>query len=322
MIRPNINRPKVTAVWLYPDNDPSFPETLTRYCQALQSLNCSCELIVVGSRATEKLGSQIGDHAERVGIPADVLIVDRGCDPSGALSVAFDAAQGDAIAVLPSYLQSDPDDLSAMVRAIDEGADYVGAWRRNRIDSRWNALQSRAFNGLARRLSGVPLHDLNSSLRIVRREVVENVPLYGNLYQFLPILAARRGFRVVELETKHVAERVGKGDYRVGVYVRRMLDLLSLFFLLKFTRKPLRFFGLVGTAIAAAGTALLSVLVVQRMFGESLANRPMLLFAVLMIVLGFQSFSLGLLGELIIFTYGSRIKDYYVHRVFSGNGKS
>jgi glycosyltransferase involved in cell wall biosynthesis len=312
----------VTAIWLCLDDDPRFAETLGHYLEALQSLPGSCELVVVGSQATEPFGDCIRESAERAGILVTVLILDRGCDPWAALSVAFETARGDTIAVLPSYLQSDPEDLPAMVRAIDEGADYVGAWRRKRIDSRWNALQSRAFNALVRRLSGVPLHDLNSSLRIMRREVVENVPLYGNLYQFLPILAARRGFRVTELETTHVAERVEKGDYHLGVYVRRLLDLLSLFFLLKFTRKPLRFFGLIGTAVAAAGAVLLAILAVQRMLGESLVDRPLLIFAVLMIVLGFQSFSLGLLGELTIFTYGSRIKDYYVHRVFSGNGKS
>jgi hypothetical protein len=118
------------------------------------------------------------------------------------------------------------------------------------------------------------------------------------------------------VETTHLAERVRPGDYRFGVYLRRVLDLLTLFFLIKFTRKPLRFFGLIGSATLTLGTLALIVLGIQRMLGTPLADRPVLILAVMGIVLGIQLFSLGLLGELIIFVHGRSQKEYYVYDVY------
>jgi hypothetical protein len=176
------------------------------------------------------------------------------------------------------------------------------------------------FNRITRWLMGVSLQDLNSGLRVLRRELAEDVPIYGDLYRFWPLLAARQGYRVTEVETDHLQERVQKGDYRFGVYLRRALDLLTLFFLMKFTRKPLRFFGLLGSATLFLGSLVTGVLVIERLLGwTSLADRPALIFGVLLIVLGIQLFSLGLLGELIIFTYGNKLRDYRVETIYEAD---
>jgi hypothetical protein len=203
-----------------------------------------------------------------------------------------------------------------MLQEVEKGADYVATWRTPRVDSKWGSGSSHLFNSMVRGLTGVPLHDLNSGLRVLRRRLAKAVPVYGDLHRFWPVLAARKGFRVVEVPVQHLEERRGPGPLGVGAYARRALDLLTLFFLVKFTEKPLRFFGLFGAGALAAGGLLGGVLCVQRYFGRALSDRPMLIFAVLLIVLGIQLFALGLLGELIIFTRGKRLREYQVEKVF------
>jgi hypothetical protein len=128
-----------------------------------------------------------------------------------------------------------------------------------------------------------------------------------------------QGYRVTEVQTRHLEERVKKGDYRLGAYARRLLDLLTLFFLIKFTRKPLRFFGLIGGALFAAGSLLTVVLGIQRLLGDRpLADRPLLILAVTLVVLGVQLCSLGLLGELMIFIHGRALAEYHVEKVHEG----
>ena len=140
----------------------------------------------------------------------------------------------------------------------------------------------------------------------------------------IPAGAWRRctAFCVSEVKTRHIEERVKKGDYAFGVYVRRLLDLMTLFFLFKFTKKPLRFFGLIGSFTASAGFLISGVLVVQRLFGQPLEHRPALLFGILLIVLGVNLVSLGLLGELIIFIHGHRLRDYHVKQVYENINES
>jgi hypothetical protein len=145
----------------------------------------------------------------------------------------------------------------------------------------------------------------------MRREITRDVPLYSELDRFLPILAEMQGYRVSEIKVRHLAERVKPGDGGLGVYFRRILDMMTLFFLFKFTRKPLRFFGLLGGATVVTG----GIIAVQRLLGTPAADRPALLLAVLLTVLGVQLFSLGLLGELIIFVHGSKLGTRHVEKV-------
>ena len=149
----------------------------------------------------------------------------------------------------------------------------------------------------------------------MKREVAESVPIYGDLARFLPILAAMQGYRISEVKTQHLEERTGRGDYRLRVYIRRILDLLTLFFLLDFTRKPLRFFGLPGSFTLMLGTVTLVTVTIQKLMGTGLADRPALVFGAILVVLGIQLFSLGLLGELIIFTHGRKMRDNHVETI-------
>jgi hypothetical protein len=151
----------------------------------------------------------------------------------------------------------------------------------------------------------------------MRRGVIEHLPLYGDLHVYLPILAARQGFRVGEVPVRHLQERPSKSARGVSVYLRRALDLAALFFLIRFTQKPFRFFGGIGSILLAGGGIIMLVLGVQRIFFETgLADRPLLVLGALFMVFGIQMFSLGLIGELIIFVSAGGITDYQVEQVF------
>lgn len=309
-------RPQLSALWILAEHDPTSADTVRQYLEALAQCTVPCELRIVdngvGAAATAQVVAVLQEHE----IPSAIVRLYRALDESAAIAVGLKTAEGSLIVLLPPYLQTDPGELSRMLERIEEGYDFVGSWRSPRVDSRLAQLNSALFNRLASFLTGTRFHDLNSGLRLMRREVVEQLPLYGDLHHFLPILAAEQGFRVTEMKTRHLAERVRKGDYRFGVYWRRLLDLLTIFFLVKFTRKPLRFFGLIGSMVMFVGVVITLVLCVQRLLGTALADRPALVIAVAMIVLGTQLFSLGLLGELIIFSHRKRLRDHRVEKVY------
>lgn len=309
--------PQVSAVWACCGQDPELEHTAEQYVAALEALPLSAELIVVTNGSAETARNRLLPLLRRSKLQSTIVHISHFRDESTPLRAGLQASRGEYVALLPQYLQSDPNDIQSMLDKLDEGYDYVASWRNPRVDSRRSSWTSRLFNLLTRWISGLPLHDVNSGLRLARRELTNHVPIYGDLHRFLPHLAASQGFRVTEVRTKHLQERVETGDYGVGVYVRRLLDLLGLFFLVKFTRKPLRFFGMIGSGTLAAGALITGVLCVQRLLKlTALADRPALMFGVLMVVLGIQLFALGLLGELIIFTHGRMLRDSHVEFIF------
>jgi hypothetical protein len=311
------SKPRLSAVWICSESDPLLQETLQHYLHALAALPSPCELIVVGNGAARQRMGEILPVLEKSTVPCTVVDLLGSQDESSPILAGVHASRGKLVALLPPYLQIDPAELSRMLEKIGEGADYVASWRSPRVDSWVSRLRSATFNRLTRFLTRVPLHDINSGLRLMRREMFEQVPVYGDLHRFLPVLAALQGYRVTEVKTRHLQERAGKGDYRPGIYLRRLLDLLTLFFLFKFTRKPLRFFGLIGSTFLAVGALILVTLCVQRLLGTTaLGNRPLLIFGILFFMLGVKLFSLGLLGELIIFTHGKGLSEYRVERVY------
>ncbi len=291
--------------------------TLDRYLDALEALEMSVDLTIVGNGSSSHKTERLADRLALRRVPSRIVCLHRGSDESTAIRAGLEASRGALVALLPPYLQTDPGKIREMLAALHAGADYVASWRMSRVDSKWGEVNSNLFNRLTRFMTGIPLHDLNSGLRVLRRELAEDVPIYGDLHRFWPLLAAKQGYRVTEVPMPHLEERVTRGDYRVGVYLRRLLDLLTLFFLIKFTRKPLRFFGLIGSGLLAVGGIITGMLCIERLLGmTSLADRPLLMFGVLMIVLGVQLFSLGLLGELIIFTHGRSLRDYHVDKIY------
>ena len=235
------------------------------------------------------------------------------------LSSAFHHARGRWILTSPQYVQVDPACLAALFERADDGADFVTSWRSPRIDSWINRAQSSLFNAVLRRLVGTRFHDVNCTLRLMRREVLEQMTIYGTMYRYLPAIAYNRGFRVDEVRVRHVAEAGGGvGFHGPGVYLRRALDLLGVVFPTKFTHKPLRFFGALGGLSMLAGGITASFQVGVWLFRDDmqgLHQRPLFLLGVLAFVLGVQIVGFGLVGEIVIFTQARNVREYRIEHV-------
>ena len=233
---------------------------------------------------------------------------------STALTAGVKHAAGDIIVTLPAYLQVDPGEIPRLIKALDNYDLVIGA-RTPRRDPKINRIQSKLFHAILKTGMEVPFQDIGSAVRVFRRQIMDEIRLYGDQHRFMGILALRRGLRVVELPVAQAESDRRRRLYPVGVYVRRMLDILAIVFLVKFTEKPLRFFGLVGLSTFFVGFVFTLVLVFQRLFFDvALADRPALILGSLMIVLGLQIVAVGLIGEIIIFTRAKGNKPYTVER--------
>ena len=296
-------------------DDPA--ELFEAYNQALAGLGYDYEVIYVldGPYPDTRRTLEV---LQAAGHPVRVLQLSKKFGEATALTAASDHARGDILMTLPAFFQVEPSSLPRLVEGLEDD-DMVIVRRWPRTDSAFNRLQTSLFNRLLSFLTGARFHDLGCGVRIFRRTVPEAVPLYGDQHRFMPVLALRQGFRVREIDLPQSPRDSFRRVYRPGVYPRRLLDMLTVFFLIKFTKKPLRFFGLIGSGTAAlGGLALLYVIVERLFFDVGLADRPALLLSSLMVVLGVQIFGLGLIGELIIFTHAREIKEYAVREVVNG----
>lgn len=233
-----------------------------------------------------------------------------------ALQAGFEASDGSLIITLPSFQQVEAEEIPNMIKALDN-YDMVVGWRWPRMDSFLNSLQSRFFNYLVRLFVGIHFHDLKNNLKVFKREVLENIYMYGDQDRFLPLWAWRLGYKVNEIKVKQHKTDFRQKFYPLKSYIERTLELISLFFLIKFTKKPIRFFGSSGLIIFSVGAILGVILFIQRFFlGIALADRPIVLVSILLIIFGILAFAIGLVGELIIFTHAKDIKDYIIEDVY------
>lgn len=290
----------------------NLAEIYEMYAAVLNRIGRSFEFIFVLDGGFEEAARQL-EPLQASGAPIRVLTLPRSFGEATALTVGFEQAQGEILITLSSYFQVMPQGLVNVVKMIDEGCDLVIARRFPRVDPWINRIQTRGFHFLTSWLTGVGFHDISCGLKGIRKRVVREIHLYGDLHRFLPLLAYQRGFRVAEVDIpQHPADGRTR-IYRPGIYLRRLLDILTLVFLFKFTKKPLRFFGLIGAGAFGGGFLISLVLAIQKILGlTALADRPLLILGVLLMVLGVQIGSIGLLGEIIVFTHAKKIKDYAI----------
>jgi glycosyltransferase involved in cell wall biosynthesis len=237
---------------------------------------------------------------------------------SAAVDAALPHAHGDIILTLPARVPFSADEVRALLDGVGNGADLVIGYRSGDPARGMEKLPIRMYQWMTRRATGVSFRDLNSGVRAFRREVAEEIALYGEMIRFLPVLAAGRGYRVdqVPLSGSWPKNNGRKTLPKPTVYLNRMIDILTLYFLLRFTRKPLRFFGLLGAFLLLPGILINVYLFVYRIFlRHGIAGRPLLLLGILLTVLGVQMISIGLVGEMIIFTHSRETRDYSVLEV-------
>lgn len=228
-----------------------------------------------------------------------VVRLRRNFGKAAALDAGFGEAIGDVVVTIDGDLQDDPSEIPRLLAKLDEGYDLVSGWKTKRRDPLTRRIPSRIFNTVAGKVSGVHLHDLNCGLKAYRAEVVEGMQLYGELHRYIPVLAHYRGYRVTELPVNHRPREHGRSNYGVERYVRGFLDLLTVTFMGRYRHRPLHLFGGLGLLAGTMGFAILVYLTIVKLAGHAIGQRPLLTLGVLLVVVGIQLLSLGLLSELI-----------------------
>jgi hypothetical protein len=292
------------------------------YSDALRDAGWTFEFIFVLATAW---GGRTGPllALQAAGEPVRVVEVAQNVGEATLLRLAAARARSETLLSLPAYWRVEPGSVPELLRGLEEGADMTVARRWPRADSWVNRLQNRVFHRMVRWLGSSRLHDLACGVRAFHAGILKEVPLYGDFYRFFPLLAHRAGFRVVEMPLPQHRNDVYPRVYPPGIYLRRLLDLLGMFFLLRFTYKPLRFFGMIGSSLSIVGAAILLVLAVQRIEGQGIADRPMLLLGVLLLALGVQAVALGLIGEIVVFLSSPERPPYRIARdAEPGSGSS
>lgn len=238
----------------------------------------------------------------------------RNYGKSAALAVGFDNASGRYVVTLDADLQDDPGEIPGMIEMLASGYDLVSGWKKKRRDPITKTAPSRFFNFVTRKITGIPLHDFNCGLKAYRREVLEHVHLYGELHRYIPALAKWEGYdRIGEKVVEHHARKYGRTKFGVERYLRGFLDLISVIFLTRFSARPMHFFGSMGTAAFIGGFIITLWLSVEKIFfGQPIGDRPLLLFGVLLILVGIQMFTVGLIGALIVVPRMQRASAYDV----------
>ena len=256
---------------------------------------------------------QAGDDHVRV------VSLRRNFGQTAAMTAGFDHARGGIIITMDGDLQNDPHDIPQLVAKLNEGYDVVTGWRHDRQDAFLSRrLPSQLANRLISWVTGVGLHDYGCTLKAFRREVIDNINLYGEMHRFIPAIASGMGISFTEVKVNHRARRFGTSKYGISRTIRVVLDLITVKFMLSYATRPLHVFGTVGVVSSLLGVLIALVLTVQRqLYGVALANRPLLLLAVLLIFMGIQFITIGLLAELVVRTYHESQKKpiYYVRKV-------
>jgi glycosyltransferase involved in cell wall biosynthesis len=306
--------PELSAIVPVGDRHADALELHAEYKAALDDLGQSYELIYVLDGPHDSFAAGLRNLLAE-GERFTVVGLTRPFGEATALMAGFEQSSGQTIVTLPAYHQIVCAEVGKLVAALSDCDIAVGR-RWPRAGGAFERLRRALFHGLLGSVTGVRFRDLGCGVRAFTRRVLEEIQLYGDQHRFLAVLADRQGFVTREVELKQSPKDRFEGVYGPRQYTRGLLDIFTIFFLVRFTKKPLRFFGMIGITIFAIGSVLVAWLVTERLFfGQGLAGRPALLLSTLLVVLGLQLFALGLLGELIIFTHARSIKDYQIERV-------
>jgi len=285
--------------------------------EALESLEQNYEIIVVDDGSTDRSFELLkGLHAQDKRLK--VIRFRRNFGQTAAFAAGFEHAQGQVVVTMDADLQNDPADIPRLLEKLEEGYDVVSGWRVERWKSAWltRRLPSVVANRLISETTGVHLHDYGCSLKAYRSEVVKNINLYGELHRFIPAMASWMGVSVTEIPVHYQPRQFGRSKYGLSRTIKVVLDLLTVRFLLSYATRPIHIFGSLGLAMSGLGGILgLYLSVVKLALGQDIGSRPLLLLAILLMVLGVQMITMGLLGELVVRTYHeSQGKRIYVVR--------
>ena len=296
-------------------------ELLAEIERACDSIGLTWEVIFVDDGSTDGSGELLeglaAEHDE-----VRVVRLRRNFGKSAALSAGFEHSSGEIVVTLDGDGQDDPAEIPALVGKLEDGYQLVSGWKRERQDPALRRWASRLFNRVTARLSGVDLHDFNCGLKAYRGECARSLRIYGELHRYIPVLAVQRGWRVTELPVHHRPRRHGRSKFGFERYARGPFDLLSVLFIGRYQDRPLHLFGGLGVALILIGLVISAYLAVLRFSGEAIGDRPLLLLGVLLIVVGIQLLTFGLLGQMFVVARQergtARSDDGEVERVVGG----
>lgn len=301
----------------------NLPRLIAALRQALDAIDMNSEIVFVDDGSTDGSFDLLAELLASA-TWAKLIQLRRNYGQTAAFSVGFAHARGAVIVTMDADLQNDPNDIPRLLARMNEGYDVVSGWRVNRQDAFLSRkLPSRLANTLISRVTGVSVHDRGCSLRAYRREIIEDIHLYGELHRFIPDLAALVGARMVEMPVAHRPRTLGKSKYGIGRTGRVLLDLMTVRFLQGYSTRPMHIFGRGGLILAGAGLAFaLWLTYLKLVLGQSIGGRPLLTLSVLLLLMGAQMVSIGLLGEMIMRTYyESPGKEMYrVRAIIDGSG--
>jgi glycosyltransferase involved in cell wall biosynthesis len=236
----------------------------------------------------------------------------RNFGKSAAMSAGFAIVQGAMVVTMDADLQDDPREIPAMLKLLDDGYDLVSGWRFQRQDRFIKKHTSRIYNRTTATLSGLKLHDFNCGLKAFRREAIEDVPLYGELHRYIPVLAHWKGYKVTELQVEHHARAFGRSKFGAYRFFAGFMDLFTVMFLTKYSKKPLHLFGGAGLLLFSLGLLINAYLAVLKLMGLGIGGRPLLILGLLLMLIGFQFISTGLLGEMLAISLHREREEYTI----------
>lgn len=309
---PDSEAPEISVLIPVLNERDTVEELARRVATVLEAQGRSFEIVFVDDGSIDGTPDRVraAHEADR---RVKLVRLRRNFGKAAALCAGFDASRGAIVFTMDGDLQDDPEEMPRFLAQLEaQELDLVSGWKRRRRDPISKRWPSKLFNWATRRLAQVDLHDFNCGFKIYRREVLEQVAIYGELHRYIPVLASRRGFSVGEIEVKHHARQHGRSKYGWDRFYKGLLDLITVLFITKYTRRPLHLFGLLGLVSFGTGFVICGWLAWLWFQGESLSERPLLLFGVLLMLLGIQVLTTGLIGEMITYRGFERRDTYSV----------
>ncbi len=286
------------------NEEESLPELVDWIGKVMDEHNFSYEIVMIDDGSTDDSWKVIQQLQQEKGHIKGIKFR-RNYGKSAALNTGFQAVQGDVVITMDADLQDSPDEIPELYRMIKEdGFDLVSGWKKKRYDPITKTIPTKLYNAATRLLSGIKLHDFNCGLKSYRKPVVKSVEVYGEMHRYIPVIAKAAGFKKIgEKVVQHRARKYGETKFGLSRFIYGFLDLLSITFVGSFGKRPMHFFGTLGTLSFFVGLVIFVVLTVDKFFSESyeggLADRPLFYFSIMMIIIGVQLFTSGFLAELV-----------------------
>ena len=303
--------PKYSIVVPFHNEEENVTVLYARLKQVMEQVGDTFELVLVDDGSNDRTYKLLEEIAA---VDSRVLVVKlrRNFGQTSALAAGFDNASGEFIMAMDGDLQHDPNDIPNFLEKLEEGYDVVSGWRKERIDNFvMRRIPSRCANWLMAKLSGVDIHDFGTTFKAYRHEVIQNIPLYGEMHRFIPALASWYGASICEIPIKNVNRERGKSHYGIGRTFRVFFDLLTIRFLLKYMSRPLHFFGTFGALGIVVGSIMSMIILIAKLMNPHMnimdQHGPMFVIAAVLIVAGIQMLAIGLLGEL-------QVRHYYTNQ--------